>query len=159
MPDPSRVCDLRHSSWQHRILNPLRKARDRTRILMVPSWIRFRCATMGTPLLCFAFQITQCFHNTFFPEGYRTLWSGFYTLPTFKAECSSLQVTLPIWGFRMIQAAPSLCVYAHIIFTGWNIINSCWITHPNTPLPLLYTYLPHCIFLHSFLSFLLVWTS
>ena len=24
MQDPSRVCDLRHSSWQCRILNPLR---------------------------------------------------------------------------------------------------------------------------------------
>ena len=30
---------LRHSSWQLRILNPLSKARDRTRNLMVPSWI------------------------------------------------------------------------------------------------------------------------
>ena len=26
MPDPSRVCDLCHSLWQHRILNPLSKA-------------------------------------------------------------------------------------------------------------------------------------
>ena len=31
---------------QHRILNPLREARDRTRNLMVPSQIRFRCAMM-----------------------------------------------------------------------------------------------------------------
>ena len=28
VPDPSCVCDLHHSSWQHRILNPLSKARD-----------------------------------------------------------------------------------------------------------------------------------
>ena len=34
-PDPSRIFDL-----QHRILNPLRKARDRTHKLMVPSQIR-----------------------------------------------------------------------------------------------------------------------
>ena len=27
-PDPSHVCDLHHSSWQHQILKPLRKARD-----------------------------------------------------------------------------------------------------------------------------------
>ena len=45
--DPSRVCDLHHSSGQRRILNPLSEARDRTRTLMVPSWIRFRCATAG----------------------------------------------------------------------------------------------------------------
>ena len=32
--DPSHICDLCHSSQQHRILNPLSKARDRTRILM-----------------------------------------------------------------------------------------------------------------------------
>ena len=25
-PDPSRVCDLHHSSWQHQLLNPLSKA-------------------------------------------------------------------------------------------------------------------------------------
>ena len=36
----SCVCNLHHSSRQRRILNPLSKARDRTRNLMVPSWIR-----------------------------------------------------------------------------------------------------------------------
>ena len=30
----SRICDLHHSSWQCKILNPLNKARDKTRILM-----------------------------------------------------------------------------------------------------------------------------
>ena len=49
--DPSRVFDLPHSSWQHRILNPLREARDQTQNLIVPSWIHFHCATMGTPEL------------------------------------------------------------------------------------------------------------
>ena len=39
-PDPSRVCDLHHSSQQPWILNPLSEARDRTRNLMVPSRIR-----------------------------------------------------------------------------------------------------------------------
>ena len=34
MPDPRGICNLYHSSWQHRILNPLSEARDRTRILM-----------------------------------------------------------------------------------------------------------------------------
>ena len=36
MPDPSRICDLYHSSWQCRILNPLREAKDQTCILMDP---------------------------------------------------------------------------------------------------------------------------
>ena len=32
--DPSRICDLHHSSRQCWIFNPLREARDRTHILM-----------------------------------------------------------------------------------------------------------------------------
>uniref|UniRef100_A0A8C3YEF5 Uncharacterized protein n=1 Tax=Catagonus wagneri TaxID=51154 RepID=A0A8C3YEF5_9CETA len=48
-----RVCDLHHSSRQRRVLNPLSEARDRTRNLMVPSHIRFHCATMGTPNFIF----------------------------------------------------------------------------------------------------------
>ena len=38
-PDPSHVCYLHQSSWQHRILNPLSEARDQTHSLMVLSWI------------------------------------------------------------------------------------------------------------------------
>uniref|UniRef100_A0A4X1T5W0 Uncharacterized protein n=1 Tax=Sus scrofa TaxID=9823 RepID=A0A4X1T5W0_PIG len=53
MWDPSRVCDLHHSSPQHQILNPLSEARDRTCNLMVPSRIRFCCTTMGTPYIYF----------------------------------------------------------------------------------------------------------
>ena len=48
-PDLSCVCDLHHSSRQGRILNPLREARNRTRNLVVPNRIHFRCATTGTP--------------------------------------------------------------------------------------------------------------
>ena len=39
MPDPSRICDLHHSSQQCWILNPLSKARDQTCILMDTSQI------------------------------------------------------------------------------------------------------------------------
>ena len=34
--DPSRICDLHRSLRQRRILNPLREARDQTRILTDP---------------------------------------------------------------------------------------------------------------------------
>ena len=47
--DPSHICDLHPSSWQCRILNPLREARDRTHNLMDPSQIHFCYATTGTP--------------------------------------------------------------------------------------------------------------
>ena len=33
-PDPSRICNLHHSSQQYQILNPLSEAKDRTHILM-----------------------------------------------------------------------------------------------------------------------------
>ena len=46
----NRACDLHQSAWQHRILNPLSEARDRTQNLTVPSRIRFCCARTGTPL-------------------------------------------------------------------------------------------------------------
>ena len=38
-PDPSRICDLHHSSQQCWILNPVSESRDQTCNLMVPSWI------------------------------------------------------------------------------------------------------------------------
>ena len=49
MPDPSHICNLHHSSWQHCILNPLSEARDQTRNLMVLSRICFCCAMTGIP--------------------------------------------------------------------------------------------------------------
>jgi len=47
--DPSHICNLRHSSRQQRIPDPLSKARDQTHILMGTSRIHFHCATKGTP--------------------------------------------------------------------------------------------------------------
>ena len=49
--DPSCVCDLHCCSEQHRILNSLSKARDRTHILMDTSWVCFSYATTGSPRL------------------------------------------------------------------------------------------------------------
>ena len=46
--DPTCVCDLHHSSWQHQILKPLREARDQTCILMDKSRVRYHGAMMGT---------------------------------------------------------------------------------------------------------------
>ena len=55
MPDLSCICDLRHSSWQHWILNPLSKARDWTWVAMDASQIHFFCAMTGTPLFFILF--------------------------------------------------------------------------------------------------------
>ena len=56
MPDPSHICNSHHSSQQHRMLNPLSKARDQTHNLMVPSGICFHCAMTGTPIFIFQEQ-------------------------------------------------------------------------------------------------------
>ena len=39
-PEPSRVCDLHHSSQQRQSLNPLSEARERTFVLMDAGWVR-----------------------------------------------------------------------------------------------------------------------
>ena len=49
MREPSRICDLHHSSRQCQILNPLTMARDGACIFMDTNLVRFRCATTGTP--------------------------------------------------------------------------------------------------------------
>ena len=51
--DPSRICNLHHSSQQHWILNPLNEARDQTCILMDTSRILSHCVTPGTLEVCF----------------------------------------------------------------------------------------------------------
>jgi len=58
VPDPSCVCNLHHSSKQCQILNPLSKARDRTRVLMDTSQIHFCWAMTGTPGFIFECGIT-----------------------------------------------------------------------------------------------------
>ena len=51
--DPNRICYLHHSSWQHRILNPLWEARDPTWVLMDTNQVHYCWATMGTPVASF----------------------------------------------------------------------------------------------------------
>ena len=60
MPDPSCNCDLYSSLQEHKILNPLSKARDWTHVLMDTSWIHYHWTTMGTPNRKFFF-LTFCF--------------------------------------------------------------------------------------------------
>ena len=65
MPDPSRVCNLHHSSWKHRTHNPLSEARDQTCFLMDTSWVHYHWATMGIPIaisfLCQLFHVSKTY--------------------------------------------------------------------------------------------------
>ena len=58
MPDPSRVCDLHHSPWQRRILNPLSEARDQTCVLLYTSQIHFRRAMVATSVFLLQYGIS-----------------------------------------------------------------------------------------------------
>ena len=70
---------LYHSSRQCWIFNPLSEARDRTCNLMVPSWIRFCCATIGTPYYCFFLFLFKWPHlqHTKFPSQKLNLCCSF----------------------------------------------------------------------------------
>ena len=64
-------------------------------------------------------------HCTLFPEAYRTL----YGLVSTYCPPSMPSIHHPRWThwfdvYGMIWATASFCVYAHVIFTGCNIINS-----------------------------------
>ena len=52
MRDPSHVSDPHHSSWQRRILNPLRKARDGTHLLMDTSRVHQPLSHNRNSLIC-----------------------------------------------------------------------------------------------------------
>ena len=47
--NPSRFCDLHHSSQQHWILDPLMEASDRTQVLMDTSWVLNPLSQTGMP--------------------------------------------------------------------------------------------------------------
>ena len=67
MSDPSQICDLHHSSWQHEILNPLSKVRDRTYNLMVPSQI-VSPAPRRELLFFFFFNFPLIFKNELYTD-------------------------------------------------------------------------------------------
>ena len=56
-PDPSPICNIHHSPWQHQILYPLSEARDGTCILMDPRQIHFHWARPATPGDWFLFDL------------------------------------------------------------------------------------------------------
>ena len=99
MQDQSFVYDLHHSSRQRQILNPLSEARDQTRNLMVPSWVRFHCTTTGTPGSHFCSPI--CYSRQTSPKLLSTQISfcssrcTFHLLSYWQPELKCLKQNLP----------------------------------------------------------------
>ena len=86
--DPICFCNLQHSSWQHRILNPLSEARDQTCNLMFPSQIHFRHAMKGTPVFLFNGNIIT--HMLYQVSKWCVKWCGtrLLILNSSKHTCS-----------------------------------------------------------------------
>ena len=64
MPDLNHICVLDHSSQHHQILNPLRKARDQTHNLMIPSRIVYAAHKGNSEIVlsCWSFNC-KCISN------------------------------------------------------------------------------------------------
>ena len=99
MQDLSCICDLPYSSQQHRILNPLREARDWIHIPMDTSWVlnplnhngnSVRIPTMGMSFnLQSIFKFLNCLKSVFY--SYLLGFSFF-----------DIQVTIKIQAFHLV---------------------------------------------------------
>ena len=100
MWDPSRFCNLPHSSWQHQVLNPVSGARDRIHILMGISQVLNPLSHDGNSKLdifvvnmhtkiCFCFTFFLVFFPLFF------FFSFFYFCSSSLGHCL---VSCFLWG-------------------------------------------------------------
>ena len=103
-PDPSLicnahhssclVCDPHHSSWQLQILYPLSKARDRTHVLIVTSWVCYhRAPWQELQEVAFFIDVIRL-PGTLYAR-YRTVFSKGLWLH--KVNLSSLKLSSHIW--------------------------------------------------------------
>ena len=91
--DLSHVCDLYHSSWQHRILNSPSRARDLTHILMDTSWVRTLMSCKGNPhswwiLIEFFYFIFWLNYSSFGSQFNQSVWfskAGVLTIEWLKS--------------------------------------------------------------------------
>ena len=130
MPDLSHICDLYHSSWQHWILNPLRKARDWTHNFMVSSRICFCCATMGTPTVDIFMQLA--FHFLLFSLLFFTFLlvelALVHSLSLPYTSCSSFLLFKNIYLILIswVIILKDMQLFSVNISSLWKIIHSLW---------------------------------
>ena len=115
-PDLSHDCNLYHSSRQRQILNPLSEGKDRTRNLMVPSQIRFRCTMTGTPQYNI---VNSSYHAVTRSPEFLLINKSLYPLtnsssfPPLSRPCQPPFYSLLLWVWLSrihIQARPC-CIY------------------------------------------------
>ena len=115
-PYPSSICNLHHSSWQRRILNPLNEARDGTHNLMVPSRISFRCTMMGTPVFVLKTREMHTCTKLLFAQNYYSNWLT--SLP------SNLKLKLICWEFFRLWS-PRKILHSKLIYAQSSCQNYC----------------------------------
>jgi len=129
--DPSRVCNLHHSSQQRWIHNPLSKPRDGTRNLMVPGRTHFCCTTTGTPPRQILFMLLQSRGHS--PTA--------VVISMLSPAAGSLKV-LGEWSVinngRWSMAGPK---WMTVTEKCWRNVDSCW-KSLQRDLDLLNTFLP-----------------
>ena len=120
MWDLSHFCNLHHSLRPPQIPNPLSKARDRTRNLMVPSRFHFRSNTRRTPRIFFFFFIMKgCWSlsNDFSASIEMTIWFWTFLLLMW---CMAL-IDLHVMNHPCESGMHPTCSWCVIFFV------SCWI--------------------------------
>ena len=75
MPDPSHVCNLHHSSQPCPILNPLRGARDQTRVFLntEPQW------ELQLNFFFLLYIFTFFLHTSLNYKCWKNLWNHYFT--------------------------------------------------------------------------------
>ena len=121
MLDPSHVYDLHHSSQQCQILNPLSKARGRTRNFMVPGQIHFHCATTGTAAFNFFY-----FDIILDLDGVANLSPQFsLILIPWSSHCDSVETYLTS-THEDTGLIPSLAQWIKDLVLPWAVV---WVTY------------------------------
>ena len=108
MPDPSRIWDLRHSSQQCQILNPLSETKDGTHILMDTNWVPNLLSHKGN-----SWKYVYKWKVKSRPPSWRWCRCGAETLPSESSpswSCVDLFVPSPlvVWQLLMSHAASHL---------------------------------------------------
>ena len=135
-PDPSRVCDLYHSSWQCRILKPLSKARDWTSILVDTSQVHYHWAPMGIPIFFnFDFSILK-FYNAVSCSG------------LFPFIIMNTQWALSVWK-RCASVLEKVCELFLLLISSHFL---CSVSRFHGLVPLIFLF-SACSIFHSFTFF------
>ena len=134
----AEAASLHHSSWQCQTLNPLRKARDWTHILMDTSPVHYHWATTGIPGSSFQYQRLSVVPGE--PYLLRTLgvtWFEFHTIRLFYL-LFFFSLSSPVSSFFLPSSLPFFPVISltcfYFLFSSFPQFSSFSVFLPFMPL-------------------------